>query len=223
MRGARPTDGLRSNPSNLIWVMPALGSRHQPDSRPAHGSPDPEGTVPQPELASAIARLRAAAPLVHNITNYVVMNTTANALLAIGASPAMVHALAEVEDFAPIAQALVINIGTLSPPWVEAMERAAGAANAAGVPLDSRPGRGRRHPIPNRGVSAARRAPAGGDTRQRLGDHGARRRCRCGRQGRRLDPRLGRGARRGAAARGADRGGSRGRPARSTTSPTAPA
>lgn len=91
--------------------------------------------MPQPDLHDAIARLRARAPLVHNITNYVVMNTTANALLAIGASPAMVHALPEVEDFAPLAQALVINIGTLSPSWVEAMEKAAAAANVAGVPF----------------------------------------------------------------------------------------
>jgi len=91
--------------------------------------------VPQPDLHDAIARLRARSPLVHNITNYVVMNTTANALLAIGASPAMVHALPEVEDFAPLAQALVINIGTLSPAWVEAMEKAAVAANLAGVPF----------------------------------------------------------------------------------------
>ncbi len=91
--------------------------------------------MPQPDLHDAIARLRARAPLIHNITNYVVMNSTANALLAIGASPAMVHALPEVEDFAPLAQALVINIGTLSPPWVEAMERAAVAATAAGVPF----------------------------------------------------------------------------------------
>jgi hydroxyethylthiazole kinase len=88
----------------------------------------------QAELARPIARLRAAAPLIHNITNYVVMNTTANALLAIGASPAMVHAVEEVEAFAPLARALVINIGTLSGPWVEAMERAAKAANAATVP-----------------------------------------------------------------------------------------
>ena len=87
-----------------------------------------------PNIHGAIARLRERTPLVHNITNYVVMNNTANALLAIGASPAMVHALPEVEEFAPIARALVINIGTLSPPWVEAMEKAATAANAAGVP-----------------------------------------------------------------------------------------
>ncbi len=91
--------------------------------------------MPQPDLHDAVARLRARAPLIHNITNYVVMNTTANALLAIGASPAMVHALPEVEAFAPLAQALVINIGTLSPPWVEAMEKAAVAANVAGVPF----------------------------------------------------------------------------------------
>ena len=91
--------------------------------------------MPEPELHDAVARLRARAPLIHNITNYVVMNTTANALLAIGASPAMVHALPEVEAFAPLAQVLVINIGTLSPPWVEAMERAAVAANVTGVPF----------------------------------------------------------------------------------------
>jgi len=91
--------------------------------------------VTEVNLGDAIARLRARGPLIHNITNYVVMNSTANALLAIGASPAMVHALPEVEDFAPLAQALVINIGTLSPPWVDAMEKAASAANRAGVPF----------------------------------------------------------------------------------------
>lgn len=91
--------------------------------------------MPHHDLHDAVARLRARSPLIHNITNYVVMNSTANALLAIGASPAMVHALPEVEDFAPLAQALVINIGTLSPSWVEAMEKAAIAANAAGVPF----------------------------------------------------------------------------------------
>ena len=90
--------------------------------------------MPQPDLSDALARLRAKGPLIHNITNYVVMNTTANALLAIGASPAMVHALPEVEAFAPLAQALVINIGTLSPPWVAAMARAAGRARALGRP-----------------------------------------------------------------------------------------
>jgi len=99
-------------------------------------------TVAQPSGAAVpvldpwtpLARLRAAAPLVHNITNYVVMNTTANALLAIGASPAMVHAVEEVEDFTAISQALVINIGTLSPRWVEGMRLAAIRARAEDIP-----------------------------------------------------------------------------------------
>jgi hydroxyethylthiazole kinase len=87
-----------------------------------------------PLVSDAIARLRARAPLVHNITNYVVMNTTANALLAIGASPAMVHAEEEAAEFAGISHALVINIGTISAPWYVAMEMAAASAVRAGVP-----------------------------------------------------------------------------------------
>ncbi len=82
----------------------------------------------------ALDRLRAAAPLVHNITNYVVMNSTANALLAVGASPAMVHAVEEVQEFVAISRALVVNIGTLSPRWVEAMRLAAARAVAGGIP-----------------------------------------------------------------------------------------
>lgn len=82
----------------------------------------------------SVRRVRARAPLVHNVTNYVVMNNSANALLALGASPAMVHAREEVEDFVAISQALVVNIGTLSPPWVEAMRLAAVKAAAKGVP-----------------------------------------------------------------------------------------
>jgi hydroxyethylthiazole kinase len=78
--------------------------------------------------------LRTHAPLVHNITNYVVMNASANALLAAGAAPAMVHALEEVEDFAALASAVVCNIGTLEPAWVEAMHRAATVAGARGTP-----------------------------------------------------------------------------------------
>jgi hydroxyethylthiazole kinase len=71
---------------------------------------------------------------VHNITNFVSMEVVANCLLALGASPAMVHAEEEVEDFVEIASALVINIGTLSPPWVRAMEAAATRARALGKP-----------------------------------------------------------------------------------------
>jgi len=82
-----------------------------------------------------VARIRARAPLVHNITNFVVMNTTANALLALGASPVMSHAVEEVEEMVGLASALVLNIGTLTPSWVTAMEVAARAAQARGVPI----------------------------------------------------------------------------------------
>jgi hydroxyethylthiazole kinase len=85
-------------------------------------------------LAGSLAEIRRTAPLVHNITNYVVMNNTANALLALGASPAMVHAADEVEEFVSISRALVVNIGTLSAPWVGAMRAAADRAKRLGVP-----------------------------------------------------------------------------------------
>jgi hydroxyethylthiazole kinase len=85
--------------------------------------------------SAALAAVREKHPLVHNITNYVVMNVTANALLAIGAAPVMAHAVDEVEEMAGIAGALVLNIGTLSPPWIEAMFRAGRAARARGIPI----------------------------------------------------------------------------------------
>lgn len=79
--------------------------------------------------------LRAQSPLVHNITNFVVMNFTANALLAAGASPVMAHAVEEVEDMVSIAGALVINIGTLSPIWVEGMKLAMKKASELRKPI----------------------------------------------------------------------------------------
>ncbi|MGB8953013.1 MAG: hydroxyethylthiazole kinase [Candidatus Aminicenantales bacterium] len=82
-----------------------------------------------------VQRIRTGAPLVHNITNYVVMNTTANALLSIGASPVMAHAVEEVEEMVAIAHALVINIGTLSAPWIASMLKAARAARERGIPV----------------------------------------------------------------------------------------
>jgi hydroxyethylthiazole kinase len=84
---------------------------------------------------SDLAAIRERKPLVHQITNFVVMNETANATLAIGALPVMAHALQEVEEMASAASALVLNIGTLSDEWVEAMIAAGRAANAAGVPV----------------------------------------------------------------------------------------
>ncbi len=81
-----------------------------------------------------LAAIRARAPLVHNITNLVVTNSTANALLAIGASPAMVEGADEVEEFAAAAASLVINLGTMSADRSAAIRLAVTAANAAGKP-----------------------------------------------------------------------------------------
>ena len=78
--------------------------------------------------------MRGTAPLVHNITNYVAMNVMANVLLAVGAAPAMVHAREEAAEFAAIAPALSVNIGTLDPEWLAAMEEAAAVMNEAGKP-----------------------------------------------------------------------------------------
>ncbi len=87
------------------------------------------------KTAENLRRVRERKPLVHNITNYVVMNYTANALLACGASPVMAHAAEEVEEMVSLAGALVLNIGTLSLPWIEAMRKAGKRANALHVPV----------------------------------------------------------------------------------------
>ncbi len=79
--------------------------------------------------------LRERRPLVHHITNYVVMNETANATLALGALPVMAHAPEEVSEMVKLAGALVLNIGTLSSDWVESMLAAGWAANSDGVPV----------------------------------------------------------------------------------------
>src|SRR3954452_11354652 len=84
---------------------------------------------------ATLRTLRERKPLVHQITNYVVMNETANATLALGALPVMAHAREEVEEMGALAGALVLNIGTLSPHWVEAMVAAGKAANEAGIPV----------------------------------------------------------------------------------------
>ncbi len=91
--------------------------------------------ITKESLITDLHKIRAKAPLVHNITNYVVMNNTANALLAIGASPVMAHAVGEVKDMVKLASSLVINIGTLSPAWIEAMIIAGKAANKRNIPV----------------------------------------------------------------------------------------
>lgn len=86
------------------------------------------------QLWQHILAVRQQSPLVHNITNYVVMNNTANALLAAGASPIMAHAHPELEQMSRICQALVVNIGTLDEYWVQSMLIAATAARAHNKP-----------------------------------------------------------------------------------------
>jgi hydroxyethylthiazole kinase len=83
-------------------------------------------------VAATLAAIRARAPLVHNITNLVVTNSTANALLAIGASPAMVEGVEEVEPFVAVADALVINLGTMNGARAAAIRLAAAKAAAIG-------------------------------------------------------------------------------------------
>ncbi|MCQ8277570.1 hydroxyethylthiazole kinase [Acetobacteraceae bacterium KSS8] len=85
-------------------------------------------------VARTLRALRQKRPLVHSITNLVVNNSTANALLAIGASPAMVVAEQEAAAFARIADSLVINLGTITAPDARAMALAAEAAREAGTP-----------------------------------------------------------------------------------------
>jgi hydroxyethylthiazole kinase len=84
---------------------------------------------------TTLRTLREHKPLVHQITNYVVMNETANATLALGALPVMAHAGEEVEEMVQLASALVLNIGTLSEHWVDSMLLAGVAANRLGIPV----------------------------------------------------------------------------------------
>ena len=87
------------------------------------------------KAASNLTQLRDKKPLIHNITNFVVMNFTANALLAFGASPVMAHAPEEVEEMVAFAGALVLNIGTLTRPLVESMLKAGRKANELKIPV----------------------------------------------------------------------------------------
>ncbi len=90
--------------------------------------------VTSADVWAVYAAVRARGPLVQNITNYVAMDVSANALLAAGASPAMVHTPEEAADFTAISSALVVNIGTLSPHWVDGMRASIELAGQRGIP-----------------------------------------------------------------------------------------
>ncbi|AWB43535.1 hydroxyethylthiazole kinase [Paenibacillus sp. CAA11] len=86
-------------------------------------------------ISGLITKIQRAKPLIHNMTNVVVTNFTANGLYALGASPVMAYAPEEVADMAKVAGALVLNLGTLSTEQVDAMILAGLSANAHGVPV----------------------------------------------------------------------------------------
>ena len=132
------------------------------------------------KTADNLRKIRETKPLIHNITNFVVMNSTANVLLAAGASPVMAHAENEVEEMVGFAGALVLNIGTLTDTWVESMLKAGRKATELGRPIVLDP--------VGAGATALRTADPGRNqgergARQRLGDPLFERR-EGGRQGR---------------------------------------
>lgn len=91
--------------------------------------------MPTQLITNALNMVREHKPLVLNITNYVVMNNTANGLLALGASPIMAHSRDELAEMMVFAGALVINIGTLDSVWIERMVFAVEQANKQGKPV----------------------------------------------------------------------------------------
>lgn len=110
-----------------------------PNPRPCCPNANSSARYTVPDFARKAAdnlrALRQTKPLIHNITNFVVMNYTANVLLACGASPVMAHAENEVEEMVAYAGALVLNIGTLTDVWVAAMLKAGRRATALGKPI----------------------------------------------------------------------------------------
>jgi hydroxyethylthiazole kinase len=82
-----------------------------------------------------LREVRKRQPLVHHITNFVVMNSTANVTLAIGASPIMAHAHEEMEAMSAFTSVLNLNIGTLTPYWIDSMIMAGKAARKRGIPI----------------------------------------------------------------------------------------
>jgi hydroxyethylthiazole kinase len=103
-----------------------------PDCAPP--APTQPAILSPADLWADVQAVRQQAPLVHSVTNFVVMNFNANMLLAAGASPIMAHAVEEVPDMVAIAQAVAVNIGTLDSQWVPAMALALQTARRLGKP-----------------------------------------------------------------------------------------
>ncbi len=94
----------------------------------------PETAVPE-ALVEVFGRVRALRPLVHHLTNAVTMNDTANITLHIGALPVMAQAREEVVEIAASAQALVVNLGTLTTERLDSILVAGETANALDIPI----------------------------------------------------------------------------------------
>lgn len=86
-------------------------------------------------FSQCLTQVRQRCPLVHHLTNYVTVNDCANITLAVGASPIMADDQAEAADIAAMANAVVLNIGTLNSRTVDSMLKAGRRANAMGVPV----------------------------------------------------------------------------------------
>src|SRR5579884_676488 len=131
--GPRPTS---SGPSNGPSPSGRATDRSTTSGRAKGGEVEPMAELDLALVAAqALAEIRARRPLIHQITNFVVMNDTANVTLHIGASPVMAHALEEVREMVTHAGCLVLNIGTLDRPWITAMIAAGEEANRRGVPV----------------------------------------------------------------------------------------
>jgi hydroxyethylthiazole kinase len=82
-----------------------------------------------------LQKVRREAPVVHHLTNWVTIYDCAQIVKTLGGSPVMAHAPEEAADMTRIASALVLNIGTLTVEFVEAMKTAAACANRKGIPV----------------------------------------------------------------------------------------
>lgn len=87
------------------------------------------------EAYNLLEKIRVQKPVVHHLTNWVTIYDCANIVKVLGASPVMAHAIEEAGQMAKIASSLVLNIGTLTPEFIEAMKLAAKSANRKGIPV----------------------------------------------------------------------------------------
>lgn len=92
-------------------------------------------TIDQTTIANTFTKLQQQRPVIHNITNLVVMQQTANALLALHCAPIMAHACEELQDITMLADALVINMGTIDAIWLNAMRQSVTVANQQKRPI----------------------------------------------------------------------------------------